>query len=93
MQTWLLPAWSGSENLLSLPNEVVRNWTQRREGEKGGGETHINLTMTNGGSFVTKHTEESFKLGLRLGLHLRLPLGLGLPSGMAFHQAEMYNTM
>lgn len=49
--------------------------------------------MTNGGSFVTKHTEESFKLGLRLGLHLRLALGLGLPSGVAFHQEEMYNTM
>lgn len=66
---------------------------EKREGETGGGETHINLTMTNGGSFVTKHTEESFKLGLRLGLDLRLALGLGLPSGMALHQAEMYNTM
>lgn len=68
---------------------------EEREGEtgRGGAETHINLTMTNGGSFVTKHTEESFKLGLRLGLHLRLALGLDLPSGMAFHQAEMYNTM
>lgn len=52
-----IPAWSGSEKCaLSLPNEVVRNWTQREEKRKGegGGETHINLTMTNVGSFVSE---------------------------------------
>lgn len=52
--------------------EKRERWTHE---EEWGGETHINLTMTNVGSFVTEHTEESFKLGLRLGLHLRLGLG------------------